>query len=683
MHLTDRQMDRFFDLLDGLIVFANSRLNLVSDLRAPIMGEADEMKAAYVCDHMWRHTEVIDEYVRLNPNGLRKADLDAVAAWRNALVGRFTLVRFERGRAILMSEAGMFAVAGLDEDPQQRITQCPDMVIATLLPFEGIIITDGLMYGDGIPFNDAETTQMQADLAAHASEGVAWTAEEFELRARAYNDKVREQEFDDLMSSIELEARQTRDGERLPAGYHRGVLAGLSPEERAERVKEHADANYHGAKNLLADSLRAQSVAAQPVETLQECLVACTTKDELISLCKALGVKGYGSKNKSGIAELLHGPLLNASETMRNDLSICSPRAFDLFCRLVREGGRCEDPIESIRSFAQLPQPLRPYVFQFRDGGKLVSVMPVELRPVAAQVDLETAAYEREREDVALNCADAMGIYYGLLTLREAYDLYCGAVVNAYTLEEFVALLMREDAYDDMGFILQEWNGDSYLMHYSVSDMHLENLIGERNQAELAQAAHAVCRSGGKNREPLLRLQEQLQQEFEAELKELDAYRNRVVEVRQRTPRRPLDAAAAEGTTEERFFELPALVQLRAFYDAHVPDGEDDYTFGERAVEDLVVHAIDLGNVDMYLDAVEQVGWEKCAEDEHLLPRLIENAYGALPSWEFNGWSPQEILENMSGRKVFYNVRGELLHPGLDDACPCGSGKPYRDCHGA
>ena len=46
MHLTDRQMDRFFDLLDGLIMFANTRLHLVDSLSLPIVGEEAEMKAA-------------------------------------------------------------------------------------------------------------------------------------------------------------------------------------------------------------------------------------------------------------------------------------------------------------------------------------------------------------------------------------------------------------------------------------------------------------------------------------------------------------------------------------------------------------------------------------------------------------------------------------------------------------
>jgi len=681
MHLTDRQLDRFFELLDGLIVFANSRLNLVDGLRLPIVGEDAEMKAAYVCDTMWRHPEVVEEYVRVNPNGLRKADLDAVAAWSDALVGRFTLVRFERGRAILMNEAGLFAVAGLDDDPEKRMPQCPDMVVATLLPFEGLVVSDGLMYGDGIPFNEAETASMRESLAAHEGEGIAWTPEELLTRARAYNAKLREQEFDDLMTSLELEARQSREGERLPEGYHRGALAGLSAEEREERVAEHAKQLLASLQDHLRRHLSEQAAFAPPSESLEECLAVCLKRNELVDLCKRLDVHRYGNKNKRGIAAMLVAPISQAAQSLGDDLMVCSPQAFDLFTRVVEAGGRCEDDLDALDAHA-LPVPLVPYVFQFADDGKLTTVLPVELRPLVAKLDLETISYERDREDAAVNCAEAMGEIYGLLTLREAYELYHNAVVDAYTLEEFVGLLMREDSFDDLGFVLQQWNGDSYLMHYSASDVHLNELVARRYEGEVRQSIHKLFVEG-MDGPTMTALQKRMQADVDAERVELDRYRARVIEVRARMPRRPLDAAAAEGTTFERYAALPAMVQLRDFYDEHVPDAEDDFTFADRAVEDLMTHAIDLGDVDGYLNALEDAGWNACCEDPNLYQRLVENAYGAMPSWEFNGWSPQEVLENMSGRKVFYNARGEMLHPAPGDPCPCGSGKPYSSCHGA
>jgi hypothetical protein len=125
------------------------------------------------------------------------------------------------------------------------------------------------------------------------------------------------------------------------------------------------------------------------------------------------------------------------------------------------------------------------------------------------------------------------------------------------------------------------------------------------------------------------------------------------------------------------------MVQLRDFLDAHVPDGEDDYTYADRVIDEVLLHSIDSGDAMGFLDEVERAGVGACTEDPDLFMRLLENAYGSLPSWEFNGWSPQESMERLMGRRIFYNVRGEMMHPALGDACPCGSGKPYGECHGA
>jgi len=53
-----------------------------------------------------------------------------------------------------------------------------------------------------------------------------------------------------------------------------------------------------------------------------------------------------------------------------------------------------------------------------------------------------------------------------------------------------------------------------------------------------------------------------------------------------------------------------------------------------------------------------------------------------MPSWENNGWSPQELYEQLTGRKLFYNEDGSVMKLGADDPCPCGSGKTYRNCCG-
>ena len=100
------------------------------------------------------------------------------------------------------------------------------------------------------------------------------------------------------------------------------------------------------------------------------------------------------------------------------------------------------------------------------------------------------------------------------------------------------------------------------------------------------------------------------------------------------------------------------MVQLRNFLDARVPDGEDDFFFADRVVEALVMGAMEGAGIQDLFAYVRELGLDACCEDEERLPKLITNVYNSLPSWENNGWSPQELLERMAGKKVFYNERG-------------------------
>ena len=128
-------------------------------------------------------------------------------------------------------------------------------------------------------------------------------------------------------------------------------------------------------------------------------------------------------------------------------------------------------------------------------------------------------------------------------------------------------------------------------------------------------------------------------------------------------------------------FELSTVVQLRNFLDARVPDGEDDFFFADRVVEALVMGAMEGAGIQDLFAYVREAGPDACCEDEERLPKLITNVVdnSRCPRGENNGWSPQELLERMAGKKVFYNERGDVMKVGRNDPCPCGSGKKYKE----
>ena len=127
---------------------------------------------------------------------------------------------------------------------------------------------------------------------------------------------------------------------------------------------------------------------------------------------------------------------------------------------------------------------------------------------------------------------------------------------------------------------------------------------------------------------------------------------------------------------------LPALVNLRNWLDAHVPDGEDDYFFADDCVDELIdVHADSVRPTDL-IDAASDMDLFTLSEDpEGLISRLMAFD-NAMPRWENNGWSADALHSKITGKRIFRNPDGTEMKVGRNDPCPCGSGKKYKKCRG-
>jgi hypothetical protein len=161
-----------------------------------------------------------------------------------------------------------------------------------------------------------------------------------------------------------------------------------------------------------------------------------------------------------------------------------------------------------------------------------------------------------------------------------------------------------------------------------------------------------------------------------------EQYRQNLLEARQEVPPKPLSRTLLENTPLGELLRNENVTRLRRFIDERIPDGEDDYTFADRAAQEFVLTSIEAGSLDELYRLSEDLGITGCCADETKLPRLATNVFNAMPSWENNGWSPQELYEQITGRRMFYNDDGTVMKVGPDDPCPCGSGRSYRVCCG-
>ena len=163
MNLSPEDGRLFYKLYSALMFFANERLRVldkpVADARA--YEALPPQSRMLVRDALHGQQELIDQFVTGNPANLPGDELQIVAGWKQALVGKFYVLRYLKKYTVFLSSGGSpnkaYGVLGL-ADPIEEVIgySLPVLVNALLLPFKGQIIYDGLVsffpisFGGGI-----------------------------------------------------------------------------------------------------------------------------------------------------------------------------------------------------------------------------------------------------------------------------------------------------------------------------------------------------------------------------------------------------------------------------------------------------------------------------------------------------------------------------------------------------
>ena len=272
-----------------------------------------------------------------------------------------------------------------------------------------------------------------------------------------------------------------------------------------------------------------------------------------------------------------------------------------------------------------------------------------------APVELSPAEEQAER---AVLCASACVTYCGLTRLEDAFASYQQVFGGTLDEQAFLEALANEASYGDMDFVVWRNEGTTYLLHYTLSREYV-----------MSQAARW-------KREGTLR------GELSDELAGLETMRAYLIDEHRRMNMRPLPYCTYDEDAVMQLFAGKPVQALRAFLDERIPDGEDDYAFADQAAQEIMLSAIEVGDLQALYSFADEIGLDGCCEDPSRLRTLIANVYENMPSWESNGWSPREVQEQLTGKRVFYDEDGRRMRVGPNDPCPCGSGKTYRECCG-
>jgi hypothetical protein len=145
MRLTDGDAARFYAIWRPLLAWVNDALKIVPRLERNADGTIPAEDAAKIRDVLWKDEALLERFVAENPAALTSDLLAIAASWRHRRVGTFTVWKHYQRHTIFLDEDA-YAVLGLYSTLDEILPMAPPiMVEATLLPFEGAIVHDGLI----------------------------------------------------------------------------------------------------------------------------------------------------------------------------------------------------------------------------------------------------------------------------------------------------------------------------------------------------------------------------------------------------------------------------------------------------------------------------------------------------------------------------------------------------------
>ena len=156
MVLEKEQGHLFYRLWLPLLNYANEKYQVVESFFGPDPSKGIlPDRAVKVADRIWKNVSIIDEYMDIYSDEMTEEELDIVTGWKNFVRGTFVVERHLRKGSILVSadnDRTVYLVKGIFSDWRELLGDLPmpQMVDATLIPFQGDIIHDGLMRPYGI-----------------------------------------------------------------------------------------------------------------------------------------------------------------------------------------------------------------------------------------------------------------------------------------------------------------------------------------------------------------------------------------------------------------------------------------------------------------------------------------------------------------------------------------------------
>jgi hypothetical protein len=182
MNLSFEDARLFFELMWSLQHFGNQRYGILEDISSPDKyAKLPAEKKLEAREALWKSPDLIDDYVKENPESLSTENLEIVHRWKGFIKGEYFIFRHLKNYTIFIGNKDqVYGVLGLFDSIENIIPRniLPVISETVLLPFKGRIVYDGLLRSYSVSFGGGIQKELNHTyLAAKQKERIITTLE--------------------------------------------------------------------------------------------------------------------------------------------------------------------------------------------------------------------------------------------------------------------------------------------------------------------------------------------------------------------------------------------------------------------------------------------------------------------------------------------------------------------------
>lgn len=245
MKLSKQEADLFFKLMWSLQNYVNLKMGIVADVAT--VDEYKDLPSSQkieIRDALYNNIELIDSYLKENPQDLSAEELEIVKSWKKFQQGNYYIERTLKKYAIFIGEKKVYGVLALYDTLEDVLpyARWPYYTIAVLLPFKGKIIYDGLLQGYRVSFGGGIKSSLKETYMAAKQNGRI--IESFDPKTQAEIAASREtptKDFGPTIDEISRQAKKLRASRGTPAIHSPAFSLVKASTEFARKAVEDSD----------------------------------------------------------------------------------------------------------------------------------------------------------------------------------------------------------------------------------------------------------------------------------------------------------------------------------------------------------------------------------------------------------------------------------------------------------